>query len=134
MLDIWPSHKEIVVADQPEAVLRAINDRAVTRLLVEDIECREATLERESLASARNRITTCLAYSPSGRARDADVTLTGNSVTESYVTAVLEHSTVVDAGARKRIQRERAALLEAGRPIESSRRIALEEALAMLAG
>lgn len=34
MLDIWPDHKEVVVAGEPEAVLRAIDDRAITRLLV----------------------------------------------------------------------------------------------------
>ena len=37
MLDIWPDHKEVAVpAGDPEALLRAINDRAVTRLLIED--------------------------------------------------------------------------------------------------
>ena len=30
MLDIWPSHKEVVVPDQAEALLQAINDRAIT--------------------------------------------------------------------------------------------------------
>jgi len=35
-LDIWPPHKEVVVADEPEEVLRAINDRGITRLVVED--------------------------------------------------------------------------------------------------
>lgn len=38
MLDIWPRHKEVVVLDDPEGLLQAINDRAITRLLVEDIE------------------------------------------------------------------------------------------------
>lgn len=33
MLDIFPSHKEVVVENSPEDILRAINDRAVTRLL-----------------------------------------------------------------------------------------------------
>ena len=36
MLDIWPAHKEVVVPDEPEELLRAINDRGITRLLVED--------------------------------------------------------------------------------------------------
>src|SRR6476620_11743846 len=36
MLDIWPSHKEVVVEDDPEQLLRAINDRGVSRLLVPD--------------------------------------------------------------------------------------------------
>jgi hypothetical protein len=70
MLDIWPRHKEVVVEDEPERILEAINDRAITRLVVEDGEPGGApALERETLASARARIATCLAYSPSGRVR-----------------------------------------------------------------
>jgi hypothetical protein len=34
-LDIWPSRKEVVVPEDPARVLEAINDRAVTRLVVE---------------------------------------------------------------------------------------------------
>ena len=37
-LDIWPSHKEVVVEPEPEALLRTINDRAITRLVVEDAD------------------------------------------------------------------------------------------------
>ena len=55
MLDVWPSHKEVVVNDEPEEQLRAINDRAITRLLVEDRAPRGPTFERESRASARER-------------------------------------------------------------------------------
>ena len=73
MLDVWPAHKEVVVPDEPEELLRAINDRAVTRLLVEDRAPGEPRLERESLASARNRVATAVAYSPTGRLADADV-------------------------------------------------------------
>ncbi|MER3603042.1 MAG: hypothetical protein C4298_04135 [Thermus sp.] len=36
MLDIWPSHKEVVVPDKAQDILCAINDRGVTRLLVPD--------------------------------------------------------------------------------------------------
>ncbi len=35
-MDIWPPHKEVVVGDEPELVLEAINDRGITRLLVQD--------------------------------------------------------------------------------------------------
>src|SRR5436305_6279658 len=73
MLDVWPSHKEVVVGNDPADLLRAINDRAVTRLLVEDRNARESTFERESLASARDRIVTSLAYSADGRVGTPDV-------------------------------------------------------------
>lgn len=96
MLDIFPAHKEVVVEDDPKELLRAINDRAVTRLLVEDVEPGDPTFERPTLASSR--ILTALAYSPRGRTRDADVEVSGNATTEAYVSAVLDQSKEVDQG------------------------------------
>jgi hypothetical protein len=132
MLDIWPPHKEVVVADEPEEMLRAINDRGITRLLVDDRARDETALERESLASARNRIVTALTYSATGRVADADVLVAGNDVTESYVAAVLEQSTQIAPAAREELRVARHALYERGVPVESYRRLALEEALARL--
>jgi hypothetical protein len=134
MLDIWPAHKEVVVADDPEELLRAINDRGITRLLVED-RARTDTgpaFERESLASARNRIITALAYSPTGRVAGGDVLVAGNGVTESYVAAVLEESSQVAARAREEIALARRALYQDGVPVESYRRVTLDDALAQL--
>ena len=124
MLDVWPDHKEVVVADRPEEILRAINDRAITRLVVEDGDPAETAFERESLASARDRITSALAYSPGGRVTDADVRVTGNEVTESYVNQVLDSAPAAQA--------QRATLREDGRPLETYRRLTLEQALALL--
>jgi hypothetical protein len=128
MLDVWPSHKEVVVNDDPEELLRAINDRAVTRLLVEDRDAREPSFERESLASARDRIVTCLAYSADGRVAAPDVTVAGNAVTESYVDAVLDRA----ADGANGIRAARRGLRENGRVLETYRRLTLEEALARL--
>jgi hypothetical protein len=124
MLDVWPDHKEVVVADRPEEILRAINDRAITRLVVEDGDPVETAFERESLASARDRITSALAYSPGGRVTAPDVRVTGNEVTESYVNQVLDSAPEARA--------QRAALREDGRPLETYRRLTLEQALALL--
>ena len=132
MLDVWPAHKEVVVPDEPEELLRAINDRAVTRLLVEDRAPGEPRLERESLASARNRVATAVAYSPTGRLADADVLAAGNDVTESYVAAVLEQSSLVTHWERDELARARAALHEGGVPVERYRRLSLDDALARL--
>jgi hypothetical protein len=153
-LDIWPSHKEVVVADEPEALLRAINDRAITRLVVEDGEPRDAELGAEELASARARITSCLAYSASGRVTGADVRVAANSVVEGYVDTTLDpeqraaelrargadaradeiaaHGDEIPPEQRDRIKRKREALLEGGVPVETYRRIELHEALARL--
>lgn len=129
MLDVWPSHKEVVVAeDDAEALLRAVNDRAVTRLLVDDCEPRNQAFERESLASARDRIVSALAYSAEGRVAEPDVIVTGNRVTESYVDAVIDDS----KRSRGDIQPARGRLRQDGVPTETYRRLSLDEALARL--
>src|SRR5215217_7074318 len=154
-LDIWPSRKEVVVPEEPEHVLEAINDRAITRLVVEDGEHGKPDFEPEALASARARIATCLAYSASGRVRDADVRIASNPVTEGYVDAVLDPETRLahlrasnqraraDAVAarlgevapeeRRRARRARKALVEGDAPVETYRRIGVDEALGLLA-
>jgi hypothetical protein len=156
-LDVWPRRKEVVVGDQPQEILEAIDDRAITRLLVEDGPPSAPVLERETLASARARIATCLAYSPRGRVKDADVRIASNPVTEGYVEAILEpearlarlraergngarvaaiaaRADEVAPEVRREIKLDRRALVEGGVPVESYRRVDLDEALALLAG
>jgi hypothetical protein len=77
--------------------------------VVEDGAPVDVELDDEVVASARGRIATCLAYSPAGRAADADVEIVGNSVTEGYVEAILDPES--------RIERLRA---EAGAPSASA--------------
>jgi hypothetical protein len=167
MLDIWPSHKEVVVAADAETLLEAINDRAITRLLVEDHPPAGADggsgsaaagasgrFLRETLASARSRIVSTFAYSPSGRVHQADVRIAGNEVTERYVEAALDPDRLLaelDAGSdryaqavaqragevaaelRSNLRAARRGLRERGRTLETYRRIPLEQALAALA-
>jgi hypothetical protein len=132
-LDVWPSHKEVVVADEPEELLRAINDRGITRLVVEDGTPGEGGFAPETLASARGRIVTALAYSAGGTVRDADVAIAGNGVTEGYVAGVLDRSALVPGADRERLANARRRLVEDGRAVERYRRIGLEEALGLLA-
>jgi hypothetical protein len=132
-LEIWPPHKEVVVADEPEELLRAINDRGVTRLVVEDGAPGEGAFAPETLASARARIVTAVVYSANGRTLDADVSIASNDVTETYVSGVLEQSRDVPAGERDRIAAARGHLLDDGRPVETYRRVDLDEALGLLA-
>jgi hypothetical protein len=193
-LDVWPRRKEVVVGEEPQAILEAIDDRAITRLLVEDGEPAERTgvvvedgepahggLDDEVVASARGRIRTCLTYSPTGRVHDADVEIAGNEVTEGYVEAILDPESrierlraevaeaepgapsasaprpgaapaaalradamgariasiqsrlgEVERDVRIRILRERSGLLRDGVPVETYRRIGLDEALGLL--
>ena len=155
-LDVFPRRKEPVVADEPGALLEALNERAITRLVVEDGSPRAAELDRAELASARGRLATCLAYSASGRVAGADVRIAGNEVTEGYVEAILDPETrmarlrqgdederaLAEAVARRAgevapelrapVAAARAELIEDGRPVETYRRIAVDEALALL--
>jgi hypothetical protein len=155
-LDVFPRRKEPVVPEDPEAVLVALNERAITRLVVEDGEPREAGLDAAELASARGRLVSCLAYSPSGRVRDADVRIAGNDVTEGYVEAVLDpesrmarlragdegeqvlaesiarRASEVPPEARAALAATRRELIKEGRPVETYRRIEIDEALALL--
>jgi hypothetical protein len=132
-LDIWPPHKEVVVADEPEELLRAINDRGITRLLVEDGAPGDGGFARETVASARARLRTAIAYAATGRVRDPDVEIGSNAVAETYVEGVLEQSEEVAPAERERIAAARVDLREEGRPIETYRRIGLDEALGLLA-
>ena len=153
-LDIWPEHKEVVVPAEAQEVLRAVNDRAITRLVVEEGEPGDAELGAEELASARARISSCLAYSPSGRVTGGDVRVAANAVVEGYVNTTLapeqrvadQRARGADARAdeiaaradeippeqRSRIKGARESLVEDGVPVETYRRIELDEALARL--
>lgn len=155
-LDIWPRRKEVVVDDDPDRILEAIDDRAITRLVVEDGAGGNGELDAEALASARRRIVSCLAYSASGRVEGGDVRIAGNEVTEGYVDAILDpearmerlraqggdaaaraDAIAVRAGevppdVRAQIKRARADLVDGDAPVETYRRIELDEALALL--
>ena len=191
-LDVWPGRKEVVVREEPQAILEAIDDRAISRLVVQDGEPADRTglvvedgeaadrtglvvedggpadggLDDEVVASARGRIRTCLAYSPAGRVHDADVEIAGNQVTEGYVQAILDPESQIgrlrvelaeaeaaapeaaalgariasiqsrlgeiERDVRMRVLRERSWLLRDGVPVETYRRISLDEALGLL--
>jgi hypothetical protein len=68
--DVWPDHKNVAVPADPEAVLRAVNDRAVTVLLVPDEPSGEPDLREATRNSARRRDPACFAYAPDGRLAD----------------------------------------------------------------
>ena len=132
MLDIWPDHKEVPVpAGDPEALLRAINDRAVTRLLVEDGPPGTPAFERATLASVGLR--SALAYAPDGRTGRADIATTSNATAERYVAAVIDEAGPLTGEQRTRLRARRAAIHEDGRPVERYRRLTTAEALALLA-
>lgn len=155
MLDVWPARKEVVVPRDAERILEAIVDRAVTRLVVEDGQTGPFDPPPELLAGARMEIVSCLAYSPAGRVRTGDVRIASNPVTEGYVDAILDpeahvaelraddaagayaetiaaRAGEVEPAERARIRLARDELKENGRPVETYRRIGLDETLGLL--
>ncbi len=116
-LDVFPEHKEPVVPDDAETILRAINDRGVTHLLVPD-GARAGTLGRDTRHSAQRRIQAALAYAPDGRVAGADVEIAGSVAGEAFVTAMLGHPRELPG--------------PDGRPRETFRRLDLDTALGML--
>jgi hypothetical protein len=92
-LDVYPAHKEVVVANDAEQILQAINDRGVTRLLVPEAPpaapAREPDLQRETRHSAQRRIRTALVYSPTGQTADSDIVVRGSAHSDAYIDAML---------------------------------------------
>ncbi|UHQ98003.1 hypothetical protein HYG81_20475 (plasmid) [Natrinema zhouii] len=73
--DIWPDHKQVHVGTDSETTLRAINDRAITTLLVPNGSPSPSSLAPETRESAERRIENCYLYSPDGDLDDPDVSV-----------------------------------------------------------
>ena len=70
------ARRELFLSAQPEAVLAAINDRAITHLAVPDGVPRNLTFPWSEPEAARDCIRHCFAYAADGRTRDADIAIT----------------------------------------------------------
>lgn len=75
MLDIYPDYKNVTVEPDAEQLLRAINDRAITILLVPDRPMLSPEIDDISLRSAERRITHCYLYATDGQVIGADFTI-----------------------------------------------------------
>ena len=65
--DIWPEHKNVETAREPETILQAINDRGINILLVPDGSASDPNLEAVTRESFERRIDSCYLYAPDGR-------------------------------------------------------------------
>lgn len=75
--DFWPARREVFLDTDPRGVLDAINDRAITRLVVPEREPTPLQHDLYEAEVAADRITSAFAYSASGRVPGADWMLTG---------------------------------------------------------
>ncbi len=148
-MDIWPSHKEVHVEDEPEQILGAINDRAITHLIVPDgpttkvkalysvlkqgsLDLDMATFLQETVSSAEERIKTCLIYSPDGRTENSDIKVKSTSAAESNVFKSIRDSKDLHEDMRKELFQQRESLLIEGSPMETYRHATLSEVIPML--
>lgn len=131
-LDVWPPHKEVIVENDSEQILEAINDRGITRLLVEDISPSHATFLRETLNNAQLRIKSALAFSPNGRVSAGDVRVRNKSLTEKYLRDSMKRTNSISDMLYLELCCAREALLVDGWIEESYRRIEVVDALKML--
>jgi hypothetical protein len=152
--DVWPPHKEVVVADDRVAIATALLERRITRLLVEDSGPRAAAVPDAvpMLAELDASVVTCLAFSPTGRTAGADVRIVSNPSVEQWVSWTIDPERAVGETDRPsarlpdRLTRRnevtdderavaraaRAALIVDSRPVETYRRISTAEAISLL--
>ena len=124
-LDVWPLHKFVtIIQPTAEALVEAITDRNITLLAIPETGAR---CRGEVVLSTWNTyletVRCVVTYSAlTGRARDADLSLVGNRVVESYVEQAIFSTPGIDAGLQARLRRLRRNLDRAEKqPVEQYR-------------
>ena len=127
-LDIWPLHKWVTILNpSTEALLEAINDRKVNLLAIPETGARcRGEVVLSTWNAYLSHVKTVVTYSPrTGVARDADVSLVGNRVVESYVEQAIFSTPGLDAGFQAQLRRLRRNIDRAEKqPVESYRTLA----------
>jgi hypothetical protein len=75
--DFWPPRREVIVAEEPEVMLAALNDRGITRLAIPEGFAITTRARPKETASFGDLVTSAYEYSPSGRVANGDVRVTG---------------------------------------------------------
>lgn len=66
-LDVWPQSKEVVVSEDPQVLLSAVNDRGIQHLILPNADRTSGTVMLHAAQAARRRLKTVLTVSePSG--------------------------------------------------------------------
>src|SRR5689334_5157397 len=124
-LDVWPLHKFVsILQPTAEAVIEAVNDRRITLLALPETGARcSGEVVLSTWNTFLDQVRAVMLYSSrTGRARDADVTLVGNKVVESYVEQAIFSTPGLDAGYQARLRRLRRNIdREEKVPVESYR-------------
>jgi hypothetical protein len=131
MLDIWPEHKCVSTQDHPEALLSAINDRAITHLLLDDREPCKAELQSHTRSSALSRLKHVWLSTVEEREKPEEVAgaiyITGNEIVEGYVQNAIDNTTTISDSERETIRSQRSEMIRNGSAREKYWRVSPEE-------
>jgi hypothetical protein len=95
--DVFPRRKEVLVGADPQDVLEALLDRAVTWLAVPEREPLETGFFYTDAAEYYDRVRGAYVYSPTGQVADADVTVIGSrELADGDARAVLDPDGVLE--------------------------------------
>jgi hypothetical protein len=130
-LEIWPAHKQLVVA-HTQHLLEAIGDRAINFLLIEDRTPHCAPVLRETRNALPRHLRGALVYEASGVAARADVAVEGGAAAECNVSLAIDSSVELSHEARAEARARRRELATNGRVTERLRRASLEDAVELL--
>jgi len=78
-LDFWPARREVLVPDDHQEILAALNDRGITRLAIPERPPRNLPHRRKEEDCALDGLLGAVVYSPSGRVASPDFTIRSNS-------------------------------------------------------
>ena len=129
MFDIWPEHKCVRIDGDAEAVLRAVNDRAISLLVLSEREPQEAQLQRHTRNSALARIRQVFLGPVQTEEPAERVRIWGNAVVERYIRQVIDQTSVAPQAEREALRSEQCGAVPNGRAVERYRRVSPEEAL-----
>jgi hypothetical protein len=102
MFDFWPDHKEVFVTADPREVLRAINSRGITHLVLPERERRVVGHRYKEPEAAADRLKKCFVYGPGGNVSGGDIVIetSAKSIFKNYA-AVLDMEAYLEAVGRQ---------------------------------
>lgn len=115
MFDVYPDHKNVAVEAEAEAILRAVNDRGISVLLVADRPQEQPEIEAVTRRSAERTLEQAFLYNAAGRLDGGgfEVSLPRQPVAdwfdatvESMTDAPGEHATALQQRQQDRISQE----------------------------
>lgn len=152
MLDVWPEHHFVQVPNDAELILQSINDRGITRLLIEATARATPNLTNATSRSAHGRVASTLVFDPSGKVDGGNISIRADHTVEresglqldpvrivaksegydDFLAYYAAHRNDVDAEETELLRAAREHTIINGRRTETFRSVDMDEALAML--